>query len=175
MTEEHDVDQRDELPEEAFPQVNELRGDAIDESNRNCQGDERHHTRLAILELRDCHLQEWDTAVGEDDHRKHKGDPLAERERRRGKPQPHLDHLTIEQDGDAQKQTPPEADPEHLLMPCLVRAVSCMGGMIHVRHFLFCWCGGHGMSQMCRVRGMVFHAVLRMIHHLMLGMIVDWG
>ena len=164
VTEQHDVDQRDELPEETFPQVQELRRDAVHERNGNCQRDERHHTRLAFPDLGDCHLQEGDPAVDEDDHRKDKGDPLAAGEGWRREAEPHLDHLAVQQDRDAQEQAPPEANPEHLLMTAVVRAMPGVSRVGFVEHFLFY---RHRMILMRPVGRVVARIVIGMIRHVM--------
>jgi hypothetical protein len=153
VTEQHDIDQRDQFPEEAFAEIDELRRDAVHERDRDRQRDERHHAGLAIFQFRDCHVEEWNSSIGKDDDRKDEGNPFTERERRRSETEPHLDHFTVDQHGDAQEQTPPEADAEHLLVPCVirvggVRAVTLMGivcGMSFV----------HAMLKMTVMLGMV--------------------
>ena len=63
VTQKHDVDQRDQLPEEALAQVQELGGDAVDQRHRDRQRDKRHHARLALAQLGDGHLQERYSAI----------------------------------------------------------------------------------------------------------------
>ena len=77
VTEQHDVDERDQFPEEAFTQIDELRRDTVNERDRDRQRDERHHAGLAFLQFRDSHLQEGNPAIGKDDQRKDEGNPFS--------------------------------------------------------------------------------------------------
>ncbi len=58
VTEQHDVDQGDELPEEGVAVQQKLRGQAIHERDGNGQRDQGHHPRLAVAELGDGHAEE---------------------------------------------------------------------------------------------------------------------
>src|SRR6185436_6103580 len=130
MTEEHDIDERDEFPEEAFTQIDELCRDTINERDRDRQRDERHHAGFSFFQFRDCHLQKWNAAIAKDNQRKDKGNPFTEGEHRRRKAKPHLDHPAVCEYWNAEQETPPNADAEHLLMTAVVRAMTSMSRMI---------------------------------------------
>ena len=48
VTQQHDVNQGHQFPEEAFAETQDLRSKAVDEGDRNGETDEGHHARLAI-------------------------------------------------------------------------------------------------------------------------------
>ncbi len=124
MTQQHDVDQRDQFPEEAFTKICQLRQQAVDQGDRDRQRDERHHAGFAFLDFRYGHFQKGYTAVAEDDQREDEGDPVAAGEGRHAEAQPALQGGTVEQHRDGQQQAPPEAGAEHHLVAAVICAVA---------------------------------------------------
>jgi len=57
VAQEHDVDQRNEFPEERRRPLEEQTADGVDERDGDRQRDEHHHPRLAVLEFRPGHRE----------------------------------------------------------------------------------------------------------------------
>ena len=70
MTQQHDVDQGYQFPEECGAGSQKVGSQAVDEGYTDCQGDESHHARSAVLDFGHRHLQKWQTAVEEDNNAK---------------------------------------------------------------------------------------------------------
>src|SRR5581483_10289416 len=100
------------------------------------QRDEGHHARRAIADLRYGHLQKGEATVQEDDDGEGWPDQLAGREFRHLEAKPGLDHWAIQQHRNGQEQAPPEAPPEHLLVPGVIDVCPAMPGVAHCSHRL---------------------------------------
>jgi hypothetical protein len=126
VTQQHDVNQRHQLPEEAGVGAEEQSGQAVDEGHADCQRDEGHHAGLAVPQLGEGHLQEGQAAVKKDQDGKQRRDPQAAREGRHSEVEPRLQHRTVEQDRDAQRQTDPEAPAEQVFVTSMVNMSGAM-------------------------------------------------
>jgi len=116
VAQEHDVDQRNEFPEERRRPLEEQTADGVDERDGDRQRDEHHHPRLAVLEFRPGHREERHATVREDDHRKNRRDPDASGERRRCVAEDILNELAEEDDWHRERERYPEPPPEHPLV-----------------------------------------------------------
>ena len=93
MAEEHDVDQRRQLPEEDLAVEAEHDGRAVRISNGDRHGDQRHHAGLATAQLADDPAEKRPAAVEVDDARKDELDLDVAREAKRlAHPEGPLDH-----------------------------------------------------------------------------------
>ncbi len=63
MSQEHEVDKRNKLPEEKFPAKSEHNGAAVEKRHRDGEADKRHHPRHASPELRDKPLGEREATI----------------------------------------------------------------------------------------------------------------
>jgi hypothetical protein len=120
VAEQHDVDQRHQLPEEGLARRQQQRGQAVDVRDADGQRDQRHHPRLPVAQLGHGHRQEGHATVEEDNRAKDRRYPGRQGNLRRRKAQPHLQHLAVDQHRNAQDQRHPEAPPEHVLMTRMV-------------------------------------------------------
>ncbi|MNS67744.1 hypothetical protein D3C72_1010050 [compost metagenome] len=109
VPQEHDHDQRGELPVEAHAGEPEDHGGRIDISRRDGDPDQRHHADLAIAHLLDQPFQEGPAPV-EEHHRGQGKEHVAVAREAPPVPQPHplLQHGRQGQDRDGQHQTDPE-------------------------------------------------------------------
>ena len=113
VAEEHHVDQERELPPELEIQDAELGHEARDERHEDRQRDQEHHARLPIADLTEAAPQEGHAAVDEDDRPEDRGDPVGQREGRRGEAEPVLHHLRPDEHRDREQDAQPEAVAEH--------------------------------------------------------------
>ena len=113
MAQQHDVDQRRQLPEEVFAAQTEHDGAAVDVRDRDREPDQRHHPRAQRAHLGDETGQEGPAAVEEDGRGKNELDPGIARERERAvEPEPPLDVPGQREHRDRERQRHPEAPAE---------------------------------------------------------------
>jgi hypothetical protein len=113
VPEQHDRDERGELPPEVEPKGAELRDGARDEGHRDREGDQKHHSRASRPRLVDTAGEERSAAVEEDHGAEHGGDPRASREAHRPVVEQHLHHVAEVDDWDREQKREPEALTEH--------------------------------------------------------------
>src|SRR5574341_1003566 len=131
VAQQHHVNQRDHLPEEAHARHEEQCSRAVDEGHADRQRDQRHHARLAIAKLRHGHAQERQPADAEDGRRQHRHEPLAAGESRRREPEPVLQQFGVGQHREGQDQRHPETVAKQLLV-AFVRDVIFVAFMLVV-------------------------------------------
>ena len=158
MPQEHDVNQRDQFPEEPFTQVEEQRGEAVHKRDRDRQRDQQHHARLAVANLWESHLNERHAAIDENDHGEQRRHPLTAHEFRHFEPEPHLEHGRVKQNRNAQQQRDPEPFAEHVFMSAMI----CMARM-----FILCRSRiVHFVSQVGGMRRLHIWLRMRIVFHL---------
>src|SRR5262249_9893698 len=115
VAEDHDRDERGQLPPEVYSGEAEGHREAEPERNADREGDERHHPGPAVGKLADRALDEHPPTVGEDERPEHRGDEARSRgPAPRLVPEPVLDHRGPDDGGDREQQGSPELAPEHL-------------------------------------------------------------
>jgi len=132
VAEEHDIDQRHQLPEEVHPQGIDQRGQAVDEGHRDGHGDERHHPRRPVAHLRHRHPEEGKAAVQKNHDREDRRDPAAPREGGDGEAQGRLHVRAVQEDGHRQGRGHEEAAPEHRLVALVHAASRVLAGVVFV-------------------------------------------
>ena len=117
VPEQHDHDERRQLPPELEVEEAERRRCAREEGDGDRERDEQHHPGRALAKLRPGAGQEDGAAVEEDDRAEHRRDQAVARELGRREAEPVLDHLAVEDDRDREDQGDPEAAPVHVRVP----------------------------------------------------------
>ncbi len=113
MAEQHDVDQRGQLPEEDLAAQPEHHGSAVDVGDGDGQGDERHHPGLLVPSFADEALQERPAAVEVDSRGEEGLDVGVAGERQEAlDPQEALNERRQRQDRQGQGERDPEATSE---------------------------------------------------------------
>ena len=115
VPDQHQVDERDGLPEEQLARHEpDDDGGAVDERDRDGDGDEGHHARLPLAELLGEAGEEGPAAVDVHDARETRQEPLGAGERHALQPDPLAEHRAQREDGDREAEADPEAPLEVL-------------------------------------------------------------
>ena len=109
VPEQHDHDQRRQLPPELEIEQSERRGRARDERDGDRERDEQHHPRRPPADLRPRAREEDGSAVEVGDGAEDGCDPAVARKLGRRIAEPVLDHLAVDDDRDREDQRDPEA------------------------------------------------------------------
>ena len=129
VAEQHDGDQRRELPPELEVDETGLGGQAGEEGDGNGERDEKHHAGLPPAQLLPTAAQEDRATVEEDDRAEDGRHQLVAGDAVEGVAEPVLHHLAEGDDRDCQQQREPEAAAEGLGVVPGVAVVRLVGGM----------------------------------------------
>ena len=133
VAEQHDGDERGQLPPERRAREAERDRGAEDKRDRDRERDQRHHPRRAVAKLARRPPDEHPPAVEEDDRAEDGGDVLRAGEHRRCVAEPLLEQVAPDQRRDREQQREPELRAEHLDAVPLVLVVSGVGLVGRVR------------------------------------------
>src|SRR5436190_13704525 len=134
MAEQHDRNERRELPPELEIEPTETRRDRRGERDGDRHRDEQHHAGLAAPNLVDRAGEERPAAPEEDDraaHRRH--DPHTGE--RQFVTEPLHDHARRRDGRDREEQTPPEPAPKHRRVIAMRMVIAVVAVVIHRRSF----------------------------------------